>query len=209
MKPAQAIAATLGIGAICVTLTACDLADIGDAQTAAELAPSLEALREAVPEHHRRLADGTFDSLSILEQWDFVAEVRNTLRKRRYLEAGLSEPSDEAKQPEGEEAESERASRESTAMLLEVTKAMSGWPFDSRFLLQELKREDSLEQATKSPIGWLLTWYLWKTDEPVRIQMQPVVGVGKGACGSRLFAFSRGSQGFEAVEVPVIAEDCP
>ena len=220
MKPAQAIAATLGIGAICVTLTACDLADIGDAQTAAELAPSLEALREAVPEHHRRLADGTFDSLSILEQWDFVADVNKILRmrrylKRRYLEAGPSGPADETIQQEVQPSESESASRESLVRLLESRKQMPPEyaefsPFHSRFVLRELKRQDRLEQAMKSPIGWLLTWYLGKTDKPVQFEMQAVVG--NGTCGGPhvlYYVGGGGSTGVEVVEVPPETQDCP
>ena len=50
----------------------------------------LEALREATPEHHRRLADGTFDTLSLLEQWDFVAEVREIVRAQRKAELAES-----------------------------------------------------------------------------------------------------------------------
>ncbi len=220
MKPAQAITAILGIGSICVMLTGCDLEDIGDARTARELAPSLEALREAVPEHHRRLADGTFDSLSILEQWDFVAEVEQTLRMRRYLarrflEAGLSDPVDETEQQENELEESERAAQESFAKLLESASDMTLEhaelsPSNSRFVLRHLKLQDSLEQATKSPIGWLLTWYWWKTDNSAPIEVQPVfVNANCGSGQVQLFLVSRGSQGFEAVEVPVIVEDCP
>ena len=220
MKPAQAIAATLGIGAICVTLTACDLADIGDAQTAAELAPSLEALREGVSEHHRRLADGTFDSLSILEQWDFVADVNKILRmrrylKRRYLEAGPSGPADETIQQEVQPSESESASRESLVRLLESRKHMPPEyaefsPFHSRFVLRELKRQNRLEQAMKSPIGWLLIWYLGKTDKPVQFEMQAVVG--NGTCGGShvlYYVGGGGSTGVEVVEVPPKTQDCP
>lgn len=89
MIPFQAVVRTLGVAAICHVSTAChfpDLPNIGDAKTAAELAPSLETIREATPEHHRRLADGTFDSLSVLEQWDFVAEVRDAVGERREVE---------------------------------------------------------------------------------------------------------------------------
>lgn len=74
------------MAAICHVLTAChfpDLPDIGAAKTAAELAPSLGAIREATPENDRRLADGTFDSLSLLEQWDFVAEVQDIAQEQR------------------------------------------------------------------------------------------------------------------------------
>ena len=78
MIPFQAVARTLVMGTLCLALVACypQHLDIGDAETAAELAPSLDALREMAPEYHRRLEDGTFDSLSLLEQWDFVAEIR-------------------------------------------------------------------------------------------------------------------------------------
>ena len=78
MMPFRSVSRTFGSCAICLALVACYplQLDIGDAKTAAELAPSLDALREVAPEHHLRLADGTFDSLSLLEQWDFVAEIR-------------------------------------------------------------------------------------------------------------------------------------
>ena len=78
MVPFQSVSRTFGTGALCLALVACypQQLDIGDAETAAELAPSLDALREMAPEYHRRLEDGTFDSLSLLEQWDFVAEIR-------------------------------------------------------------------------------------------------------------------------------------
>lgn len=120
----------------------------------------------------------------------------------------MSEPSDEERPSDGEEAES-------MARLLELTGTMPPeyaelLPFHSRFLLHELKRQDSLEQAIRSPKGWVLTWYLWKTDEPVRIEMQPVVG--DGTCSGQhlgVYALNGGSRGFEVVEIPVIAEDCP
>ena len=73
---------TVAVGAICVMLAACNLGEIGDARTGAELAPSLDPLSEVVPDHYRRLADGTFDSLPFLEQWDFVGEVNEIARKR-------------------------------------------------------------------------------------------------------------------------------
>ena len=47
-------------GAICLVAAACGFGSIGDAKTGAELAPSLEPLRELAPEHSRRLAGGTF-----------------------------------------------------------------------------------------------------------------------------------------------------
>ena len=93
MTPFQAVVRTIGTAAICHALTACNFPgrpDIGDARTAAELAPMLEALREATPEHHRRLADGTFDTLSLLEQWDFVVEVREIVRAQRKAEVAES-----------------------------------------------------------------------------------------------------------------------
>lgn len=130
MKPFRAIVPTLGVAAICHVLTACyspDLPDIGGANTAAELAPSLEAIREATPEHHRRLADGTFDSLSLLEQWDFVAEVREVVHDRREVEreesyaAGrlaLRELLDQIEDPPPEWFEEYLASGQAMALLL-------------------------------------------------------------------------------------------
>ena len=81
------VSRTFGLAAVSLALVACypKQFDIGDATTAVELAPSLEALREAAPEHHRRLVDGTFDSLSLLEQWDFVAELRELAMERHEV----------------------------------------------------------------------------------------------------------------------------
>lgn len=70
-------------GVICLTVAACDFGSIGDAKTGAELAPSLEPLRDLAPEHYRRLADGTFDSLSLMEQRTFVDEIEELVRQRR------------------------------------------------------------------------------------------------------------------------------
>ena len=88
MVPVQAVARTTGIGVICIALTACYFPDmgLGGAKTAAQLAPSLHALREVAPEHHRRLANGTFESMSLQEQLNFVAEVREIVRKQRDAE---------------------------------------------------------------------------------------------------------------------------
>lgn len=73
---------------VCIVLVACypEQLDIGNAKTAAELAPSLDALREMAPEYHRRLADGTFDSLSLVEQWDFVVELREISTRQHAAE---------------------------------------------------------------------------------------------------------------------------
>ena len=84
-------AGTFALVATCVVLAACGFGSIGDAQNGAELAPSLEPLREVAPEHYRRLADGTFDSLSFLEQWDFVAEVQEIVREQRETNRGERE----------------------------------------------------------------------------------------------------------------------
>lgn len=88
MMAFPSVSRTLGMAVVCITLVACypEELEIGDAETAAELAPSLNALREAAPEYHRRLADGTFDSLSLVEQWDFVVEVRGLSTKRSQAE---------------------------------------------------------------------------------------------------------------------------
>ena len=82
------VSRALGMTVACIGLVACytDPGDIGDAKTAAELAPSLNALREGVPEYHRRLADGTFDALSLVEQWDFVVEIHELSTKQREAE---------------------------------------------------------------------------------------------------------------------------
>ncbi len=74
-------------GAICFALTACGFGSIGDAKTGAELAPSVEPLRDVAPEHYRRLADGTFDSLSLVEQREFVLEVEELVWQRRVAES--------------------------------------------------------------------------------------------------------------------------
>lgn len=126
MIPFQAVVRTIGAAAICHALTACyspDLPDIGDAKTAAELAPSLEAIREATPEYHHRLADGTFDSLSLLEQWDFVAEVREVVRERREVEraeayAALPELLDQMEDAPPEWFEQFLASGQATMLIL-------------------------------------------------------------------------------------------
>ena len=73
---------TLVFGSICLALTACGFGSIGDAKTGAELASSLEPLRDVAPDHYRRLADGTFDALSFMEQQDFVDEVDELVRQR-------------------------------------------------------------------------------------------------------------------------------
>ena len=140
MTPVRFIVRIFGIGAICFSLTACyfpDRPDIGDAKTAAELAPSLEALREAAPEHHRRLADGTFDSMSLLEQWDFVAEVRAIVRKQ-----------------------TEAASRQSAVESLDSTKTLSPesaeqlLAFEREMLLRHLKIESD-QVAMEDRAGWI------------------------------------------------------
>lgn len=74
---------TLAFGAICLAVTACGFGSIGDAKTGAELAPSLEPLRDLSPEHYRRLADGRFDALSFVEQRNFVDEVEELVWQRR------------------------------------------------------------------------------------------------------------------------------
>lgn len=74
---------TVAFVAICLAVTACGYGSIGDAKTGAELAPSLEPLRELAPEHYYRLADGTFDALSLMEQRDFVDEVEELVWQRR------------------------------------------------------------------------------------------------------------------------------
>ena len=85
MMTFQALARTFALLGICAVLTACD-SELGGAKTGAELAPSLDILREVAPDHHRRLADGTFDTLSIPEQLDFVAEVQAIGREHRRVE---------------------------------------------------------------------------------------------------------------------------
>ena len=77
-------------GAICFALAACGFGSIGDAKTGAELAPSVEPLRDVAPEHYRRLADGTFDSLSLVEQREFVLEVEELVWQRRVAESARS-----------------------------------------------------------------------------------------------------------------------
>ncbi len=76
-------ARAFAFGAICLAVTACGMGSIGDAKTGAELAPSLEPLRDLAPEHYRRLADGTFDALSFMEQRDFVDEIEELVWQRR------------------------------------------------------------------------------------------------------------------------------
>ena len=61
---------TLVFGSICLAVAACGFGSIGDAKTGAELAPSLEPLRDVAPEHYRRLADGTFDTLSLMPKFE-------------------------------------------------------------------------------------------------------------------------------------------
>ncbi len=80
---------TFALGAICLAVAACGIGSIGDARTGAELAPSLEPLRDLAPEHYGRLADGTFDALSFMEQRDFVDEIQDLVWQRR--EAGRAE----------------------------------------------------------------------------------------------------------------------
>ena len=140
---------------------------------------------------------------------------REVYLKRRYLEAGLSGPADETIQQEVQPSESESASRESLVRLLESRKDMPPeyaeiTPFHSRFVLRELKRQNRLEQAMKSPIGWLLTWYLGKTDKPVQFEMPTVVG--NGTCGGPhvlYYVGGGGSTGVEVVEIPPKTQDCP
>lgn len=74
---------TFASGAICLVVAACGFGSIGDAKTGAELAPALEPLRDLAPEHYRRLADGTFDSLSLMGQRDFVDEIEELVGQRR------------------------------------------------------------------------------------------------------------------------------
>lgn len=85
MMTFQALARTFALLGIWAGLTAC-YPELGGAKTGAELAPSLDVLREVAPDHHRRLADGTFDTLSIPEQLDFVAEVQAIGREHRRVE---------------------------------------------------------------------------------------------------------------------------
>lgn len=94
-------------GAMCVALAACDYGEIGDARTGAELAPSVGSLREVAPDHYRRLADGTFDSLHFLEQWDFVGQVIE-IGRQRY---------------EGNQAEIQAAWRKATVESLDETES--------------------------------------------------------------------------------------
>lgn len=137
MVPFQAVSRTFGMGTLCLTLVACypQQLDVGNAETAAELAPSLDALREMAPEYHRRLEDGTFDSLSLLEQWDFVAEIRELEDARWKAERG----SFQAEQ------------RQRTLEFLDSIEAMpseyaeESLAFRRKILLRELKLEsDSL-----------------------------------------------------------------
>lgn len=81
---------TFVVGAICLVVAACGFGSIGDAKTGAELAPSLEPLRELAPEHYRRLADGTFDSLSLVEQRRFVDEIEELAWQRRAAQRAES-----------------------------------------------------------------------------------------------------------------------
>jgi len=81
---------TLALGAICLVVAACGFGSIGDAKTGAELAPSLEPLRELAPEHYRRLADGTFDSLSLVEQRRFVDAIEELAWQRREAQRAES-----------------------------------------------------------------------------------------------------------------------
>ena len=74
---------TFAFVAICLAVTACGLGSIGDAKTGAELAPSLEPLRDLAPEHYGRRADGTFDALSFMEQRDFVDEIEELVWQQR------------------------------------------------------------------------------------------------------------------------------
>lgn len=76
-------ARTFATGATCVALTAWDFADIDGAETGAKLAPSMEPLDQVMPEHYRRLVDGTFDSLSLVEQLGFVKEVQDIAQEKR------------------------------------------------------------------------------------------------------------------------------
>lgn len=137
MIPFQAVSRTFGVGTLCLALVACyaEQLDIGDAETAAELAPSLDALREVAPEYHRRLEDGTFDSLSLLEQWDFVAEIREL----------------EDAQRKAERASFQAEQRQRTLEFLDSIEAMpseyadESLAFQREMLLRELKLEsDSL-----------------------------------------------------------------
>ena len=98
---------TVAVGTMCVALAACDYGEIGDARTGAELAPSLDSLQEVAPDHYRRLADGTFDSMPFLEQWDFVGEVIE-LGRQRY---------------EANQAEIEAAWRQSTVESMDETES--------------------------------------------------------------------------------------
>jgi len=137
MMVIRPVSRTLGMAAACIALGACfpEQFDIGDAKTGAELAPSLSALREMAPEYHRRVADGTFDSLSLVQQWDFVVEVRE-------LSTG---------QLEAERAGFRAKERQRTAEFLVSIEAMppefaaESLAFERERLLRELKlQSDSL-----------------------------------------------------------------
>ncbi len=82
---------TLVFGSICLVVAACGFGSIGDAKTGAELAPSLEPLRDVAPEHYRRLADGTFDTLSLIEQRNFVDGIEELVWKRREASRAASD----------------------------------------------------------------------------------------------------------------------
>ena len=174
MKFVRIVAPRLGMGVVCALLSACALPDIGDAKTAAELAASLEALPGVAPDHHRRLADGTFDSLSLPEQWDFVDEVEDLVRKRSYSNSDSASYSagevpewlaDHNRQIEAEIAESKAALRETMVMHMERLETL---PPSSRerilasrreFVLIRLKMQDdfaAMHEATQSPLKWIL-----------------------------------------------------
>ena len=74
---------TFAFAVVSLAVTACGFGSIGDAKTGAELAPSLGPLRDLAPDHYRRLADGTFDALSLMEQRDFVDEIEDLVYQRR------------------------------------------------------------------------------------------------------------------------------
>ncbi len=142
MKRFRLVSRTFGMAAVCVALGACypEQLDIGDAKTAAELAPSLDALREVAPEYHRRLVDGTFDSLSLVEQWDFVAELHE-----------LS-----TKQSEAERADFRAEQVQWTAEFLDSTEAMlPEFEEESLAMLRErLLRELKLESDSLRMENW-------------------------------------------------------
>ncbi len=56
-----------------------------DNTTGIGMAPKLTGIETVAPDHHRILADGTFDTYSTDEKWRFAMELQNTLTPGRPL----------------------------------------------------------------------------------------------------------------------------